>query len=320
MQLYSAPLQSYTTVFYRAAFHECIGRFDKYFTPFFELAKTEEFVPKLFPELDLHLNRSMYVVPQILTNESLHLVRFAKTANDLGFREINLNMGCPHPPIWRKGLGSGLIQSPKMLDKMLTSFFNQMPDCLLSVKMRLGVEDAHEWEKLAPVLNDHPLLEVIVHPRTARQQYKGVPDWDEFARIANTLTHRMVANGNIESAAHLAHLKAHVPNISCVMVGRGWLGNPWLPNMLKNIPVNQGNMSQLKEFHQKFHILVTENVNDVNIRRNLFHAFWFYVCGQIDGGKRWYRSLTKERSLDSYPALVEQLLKRDWVGIPVSES
>ena len=312
--LYAAPLQSYTTVFYRVAYHTCFGGFDKYFTPFFEFDNSGVLAPRLLPELDPLLNYGMNVVPQVLTDTPLRLVSFANTVANLGYNELNLNMGCPHPPVWRKGLGSGLLLTPQKVDAMLSYFFQKLPNALLSVKMRLGVESLHEWEAMMEVLNNYPLVEIIIHPRTAKQLYKGSPNWEIFAEMCVKSTHKVVGNGNLETFDHMTHTHALFPEISGFMIGRGWLKNPWLPQMLKNIPTDEGNMERLKDFHQKFHTLVVGIVNDDNIRRNLLNAFWQYLCIHIDGGPRWYRSLAKERSLHSYPTLVAQLLRRNWLG------
>ena len=92
MQYYLAPLEGITTYVYRNAYHMCFGGVDKYFTPFIVPHKNKKFDARERKELSLEHNNGLFVVPQLLTNNSGD---FIKTANDIkamGYEEINLNL------------------------------------------------------------------------------------------------------------------------------------------------------------------------------------------------------------------------------------
>ena len=132
-QFYLAPLQGYTKVWYRHAFHKTIGGAEKYFTPFFEEHRSGGFDPRLLPELDTELNRGIRLIPQIVANEPLFMTKAYKAIQEMGYHEINLNMGCPFPMLVKRNKGGGLMNQPEMVSRMLDSFFSHHPQAQLSV-------------------------------------------------------------------------------------------------------------------------------------------------------------------------------------------
>ena len=72
-------------------------------------------------------------------------------------------------------------------------------------------------------------------------------------------------------------------------------------------------MGKTAELFQNFFNLVSENVTDLNVKRNLSHDFWHYLSENIQGGIKWRRALDKKTSLRSYPQMVEELLRKEWI-------
>ena len=95
MKLEMAPMEGITTYIYRNAHARCFGKMDKYYTPFLSLHKEKEFSHKENQEILPEHNEGLYVVPQVLTNSSEDFLIAAKKLKDLGYKEININMGCP---------------------------------------------------------------------------------------------------------------------------------------------------------------------------------------------------------------------------------
>jgi tRNA-dihydrouridine synthase len=313
MIIYAAPLQGYTTVFQRLAHHRVFGGVDKYFTPFFEENKKGGYSPRLLPELNSELNQGIGTVPQVLTKEAPFLIQFAQTCHEQGFNEVNLNLGCPHPPVTRKGLGSGLLASPVILRDMLQTYFDANTGVELSVKMRVSLNDTMLWPEIIEIINQYPVKEVTVHPRSAKQYYKGVPQWDEFDALLKVLRHPVIGNGDIIKPEDMEVLQNRFPSVDRWMVGRGYLANPWLPLLLKgDTKAEVGNMAQMRAYFECYYSLVNEHVDDLNIKRNLLHDFWFYPCENIEKGRKWRRSLDKKTSLSQYETMVNDLLSRDW--------
>ena len=307
--IYAAPLQSYTTVFHRYAWAKEFKGIDKFFTPFFEQHQPVGYAPRLLPDLDQVLNDGLFVVPQVLSDTSAFLLQFARDVEALGYNEINLNMGCPHPPITHKGLGGGLIKRSDVLDKMLDEFFDEKLEIKLSVKMRIGIDDVNQWQPVVGVLNQYPLEEVIVHPRTVKQQYKGEPHWSVFGDVFSELKHPVVLNGDIVSPQNAEVLLSQYSDAKGLMIGRGWLFNPALPEEILGISHADDLKTRIVRFHQYFYEAVEMHVKDINVKRNLLHGFWQYLSEQFDDGKRWNRRLVKDKGLQSYSVMVRELTR-----------
>jgi tRNA-dihydrouridine synthase len=96
-------------------------------------------------------------VPQILGNDPDDFLLIARDLYALGYRTINLNLGCPHPQVTKKRRGSGMLPFGDVLFSFLAKVFAGLPDsCSLSVKVRLGLEDSDELARLMPLFNDFP--------------------------------------------------------------------------------------------------------------------------------------------------------------------
>ena len=99
MEFYMAPMEGLTGYIYRNAYHACFRPMDRYFTPFVSpraqggmkggLSSRE--INDILPE---H-NRGLCVIPQILTNRAEDFLRAALILKEYGYREVNLNLGCP---------------------------------------------------------------------------------------------------------------------------------------------------------------------------------------------------------------------------------
>lgn len=297
LPIYLAPLQSYTTVFYRNAFASVIGGVDKYFTPFFEEGKNDVILPSTSLELDKSLNLGLDVVPQVATNNAEFLIRFATIAIELGYTEINLNMGCPFPMLVKRQKGGGMLGNVHISNEILKAFFKAALPIQLSVKMRSGIMDTQEGLDMIQVLNDYPLSEMIIHPRLVSQKYMGEPDWDAFAKMARTCQHRIIANGDINTLEELSQIKAEFQNLKGVMMGRGILTNPLV--LMPDLN-NEERLALFKKFHAYFKDELIKHCLDWNQCFSHLCNFWYYPLSGSIIGKRHLRKLKKHNSINKY--------------------
>ena len=123
MNLYLAPLEGITNHIYRKALHECFGGFDKYFIPFIRANQNLNFSGREKKDIDPENNQGMYAVPQILTRNADDFLRTASQLAGLGYREINLNLGCPSKTVVTKGCGAGFLDRPDELERFLNHIF-----------------------------------------------------------------------------------------------------------------------------------------------------------------------------------------------------
>lgn len=231
-----APMQGLTELMFRKVYHRCFpGALDYAISPFLSLTHgnlTEawEKIDDVLPEPN---RDSIPVIPQILGKEPVEFIDLANRLFDIGYTEINWNIGCPMRRVTAKHRGSGILPYPDEVDRILGQVIPHLKP-RLSVKMRLGLKSPDEIFNLIPVLNNYPLLNVIIHPRTGRQQYTGQVDLDTFSRALPLLHHKVIYNGDICTPADYRRISQRFPSIQEFMIGRGILYDPLLPLKIKN--------------------------------------------------------------------------------------
>ncbi|MBS2213366.1 tRNA-dihydrouridine synthase family protein [Carboxylicivirga mesophila] len=297
MKTYMAPLQSYTTAFYRLAHARAYGKMDKYFTPFFEENKEGTKGLELYPELSEKYNAGLNCIPQVVTNQADFLINFARQSKEIGYQEININMGCPFPMLVKRRRGGGILKHPELIQEMLESYFKQEIDVKVSVKMRMGTDSPEQGKTIVKLLNNFPLEELILHPRLVTQKYNGQPDWQAFGALCELSHHKIIANGDITSTDTANSIIENFPGINGIMIGRGLLMQPELPFAIRGIQYDQ---STLFDFHDHYFRLILDYYQEWNRSFNFLQNFWHYPLQTSQNLKRLYRQLKKHNKPDSY--------------------
>ena len=179
---YAAPMEGLTTWLWRQVHYEVFGGADKYFTPFLSPNANLTFQSKELREVQN--SGGVPVVPQLLTARAEHFIWASRALSDMGYREINLNAGCPAGTVTAKQKGSGLLRSPEELDRLLDGIFTALGDLCISVKTRIGCHADEEWDALLEVYNRYPIHELIIHPRVQKDFYGGTARRGVSARAA----------------------------------------------------------------------------------------------------------------------------------------
>lgn len=224
-------MQGLTEVLFRRVYEECFpGAISYAVSPFLSLThgNLAEAWKKIDDVLPSENEGSMPVVPQILGKEPEEFVELGNRLSDLGYTEINWNMGCPMRKVTGKHRGSGILPHPDEVHSILDAVIPRLKPSL-SVKVRLGLRSNEEIFSIIPVLNDYPLASVTVHPRLGRQQYSGVPDLETFSKVLPLIRHHVIYNGDICTAADARRIRERFPQVSDLMIGRGILYRPTLP-------------------------------------------------------------------------------------------
>ena len=133
---------------FRRVHAECFGVLDRYYTPFVAPPHAgSTFGGRAAREVDPERNRGLDVIPQLLTKDADEFVYAAGLLADMGYREVNLNLGCPSGTVFNKGKGSGFLRDPEALDAFLGEACARSP-LPVSVKTRLGVSDDAEFGRI----------------------------------------------------------------------------------------------------------------------------------------------------------------------------
>ena len=201
MELYFAPMEGVTGPQFRRAHHKYFSGVDQYYLPFISPTQDHVFTPRELRNVGPQANEGIDVVPQLLTKNPEDFVWAAKELGKMGYREVNLNLGCPSATVVTKGRGAGFLEDPGKLDQFLETVSDGLrgKEIRLSVKTRIGLEDPEEFAALLPVFNRYPMERLIIHPRVREDFYRNRPNWDVFAWALETCVHPVCYNGDLFS-------------------------------------------------------------------------------------------------------------------------
>ena len=251
MMLSLAPMEGLTGYVFRRVHAECFGALDRYYTPFLPPPRVgKPFGGKAFKELDPANNQGLNVIPQLMSRNADEFVGATQVLADMGYHEVNLNLGCPSGTVVGKGKGSGFLRDPGELELFLQDICSRsaLP---VSVKTRVGFESDAEYEDILDLYCRCPLAELIVHPRVRADFYKGVPRQELYGMTLERAPFPVAYNGDIFGVNDMDALVAAYPQTSHVMIGRGLLANPALARMIQGGPA--ATVAELQHFHDELY-------------------------------------------------------------------
>lgn len=306
MKYYLAPMEGITGHIYRNAYEKYFHNIDKYFTPFIVPNQSLSLKTKELRDLLPENNEGLNVVPQILTNDAEGFILTANKLKQLGYDEINLNLGCPAGTVVSKKRGSGFLAYPDELDKFLDEIY-KISDMKISIKTRLGKERPEEFYNLIEIYNKYPLEELIIHPRTREDFYGNTPNLKMFKEALSLSKHSICYNGDIFTTENYKEIVKEFPEIYKVMLGRGVLANPGLIGEIRED--NFISKEVLKEFHdeifENYTILLNEDKNAMYRMKEL----WGYMSHIFTDNKKYYKKIKKAQKAKDYREAVSRLFE-----------
>ena len=301
MQYYFAPMEGLTDSVYRRLHYKYFGGVDRYYMPFLSPTVHRALTPREARELPPADSQPFTAIPQLLTKVADDFLWAAEQCRDLGYTEVNLNLGCPSGTVTAKGKGSGMLRTPDELDAFLEAIFEKahLP---ISVKTRLGFENPEEFPHLLDIYNRYPISQLTVHPRVRAQFYKGGVDMAAFQYAVANSRAPLCYNGNLCSLADIEAFHAQFPTVDTVMLGRGLVGDP---GMLvpggTTVKALEGFMDELLE----------EYAVVFGSRRNAMFRLkenWHLLCCRFENSEKLTKRLRKTTDYDDFRAITSQLL------------
>ena len=302
MKIYLAPLEGITGWIFRSAVHECFGGFDKYFVPFIRPNQMGHLSAREKKDILPEHNTGMRTVPQILTNRADDFLRTAEKLKDFGYEEVNLNLGCPSKTVVTKGRGAGFLADPAGLDRFLGEIFEKSP-VRISLKTRLGMEDASEFMALMKIYNKYPAEELIIHPRVQKDFYKNTPDLQAFARAADISRIPVCYNGDIFSVEDYERFTERFPGTDRVMTGRGVLKDP--SRARKRRGGRGADKEELRRFHDILYAGYCEEMSGDRTILYKMKELWTYLAPLFSDSTKYAKKIKKAEKCIVYEQIIE---------------
>jgi tRNA-dihydrouridine synthase len=307
-QIWLAPLRGFTDAVFRNVYREFYDGLDGAIAPFITTVQGDRIKPSHIKDVIPENNSGLPLVPQILSKSAKPFVLLAMELHHHGYEVINWNLGCPYPMVAKKGRGSGLLPHPEKVTAFLDAVLPRIP-IRLSIKMRLGYFSTDELFNLLPLLNPYPLEEIIIHPRTGKQMYDGLPNTAAFADCLPLTSHSVVYNGDIKTRDDFLRLQKRFPTINKWLIGRGILTDPMLPARIKNSQF--GEKAALRRF-QRFHDRLYEEYSRMlcgpGHLLSRMKGFWRYFALNFNAGPPMLKKIQKCKHVEVYRHLVDSLV------------
>ncbi len=321
---YFAPLEGITGYTFRNVHHQYYEGMDKYFSPFLSPNQHHAINPKEKRDILREHNKGISLVPQILTNKAELMLATAKELKQIyGYEEVNLNLGCPSKTVVSKGKGAGYLADTEKLERFLEEVFttisvSEQDFPQISIKTRIGMDDAEEFTELLRIYNQYPLSELIIHPRVQKDFYKNTPNLEVFAQAVEQSKHSLCYNGDICTLEGFLRMKETFPTVEKIMIGRGLLTNPALVEELQAYEkcMEQGetwngykiDFYRLKQYHDKlFEKYIEQMSGDTNVLFKM-KELWVYLGRMFPEEERQIKKIKKANKLLEY----EKVTKEFW--------
>lgn len=321
MKLYFAPMEGITTYTYRNLHHKHYSGIEKYYSPFLSPGPDQGLSVKEIRDVLPENNQNIPLIPQLMTNRSVDFVKAAQVMVDRGYKEVNLNLGCPSGTVVSKRKGSGFLAFPDDLNRFLDEVFSDPfiagGEVEVSIKTRAGKASHEEWPRLMEIYNQYPMKELIIHPRVQQDQYKNTPSWDVFAQAVEESKIPLVFNGDIFRVPEFLAFTERFPQIDRIMIGRGEIRNPELAERILALDAAGADSDAAKpdlldkERFCKFHDALIEEYSQVlyGERPVLYKMkeLWFYMMSMFPDSEKIHKKIKKSNHLDEYRAIVDEL-------------
>ena len=300
MRIYYAPLEGITDATFRRLHHKYFPGVDRYFMPFLSPTIHRQLTHREARELPRAGSVPFTAVPQLLGKSVEDMLWAIQVCGELGYDEVNINLGCPSGTVVSKGKGSGMLADPFALDAFLEAIYEKavLP---VSLKTRIGVNDSDGWARLLEIYSDYPVKELTVHPRIRKAFYKGDCDLEAFALAVETCPFPVCYNGNVNSLEDAQKIADRFPTVDSVMIGRGLVANP---GMLCGGTDRDTLRAFLNELSDTYCVIFESKRNAIYRMKDN----WHYLISLFDGADKHWKELRKTTDYDRFMSIADEII------------
>ena len=252
---------------------------------------------------------------QLFGSEPQIMARAAGIVAEMGYRVLDINLGCPVKKVTKTGSGAALLRDPTRLTQVIRAVREVWP-YTLTAKLRAGWSPPHPVApEIASMLEDLGVDGVTIHPRFATQGFSGKAHWPIIAMVRERVSIVVIGNGDVFTPDAAFQMRQQ-SGCHGVMIGRGAIGNPWIfkqiVDMGKGRPITTPSLAQRRAMIMRhFHLLAEERGEALASRIMRGLLIWYtkglaHSCSFRGAIGRIKDLETLTREMDKYFDLLEK--------------
>lgn len=300
MRYYFAPMEGLTDSIYRRIHHKYYKGIDRYYMPFLSPTVHRALTPRESREMPPADSEGFIAVPQLLTKVPEDFLWMAQQCKELGYDEVNLNLGCPSGTVTAKGKGSGMLRDLAVLDCFLDSIYQKAP-LPISIKTRIGFSSNDDVPALVDIFNKYPIKELTVHPRIRDAFYKGAVDMESFRYFKTHCIIPLCYNGDICDLDQAKKIEVDY-QVDSVMIGRGLIAHPGMldPNGSDKHTL----LAFCDELMEQYSVVFGSTRNAMfRMKEN-----WGMIAGRFEGSEKLVKRLRKTTDPAEFRSVTHELV------------
>ena len=237
---------------------------------------------------------------QVGGSDKVELAEVAKIAEDMGYDEININLGCPSKKVQKNKFGACLMQEPKLVGECIEAM-SKSTKLPITIKTRIGyndVEDLDFLKKFIKVTKDAGSKKFIIHARKALlkklspKENLNIPPlkYDFVYKLKEYFNNdEIIINGGIKTTQDI---KEHLKIVDGTMIGRAIYHSPYFLADIEKEIFNNNNVPTRSEVMENLISYIQEQTSKgIQLNHIMRHTVGLFH-GQ-SGSKQWKQYLSK---------------------------
>ncbi len=228
------------------------------------------------------------------------LAEATKIAENYGYDEINLNLGCPSKKVQKNKFGACLMKEPNLVGECVNEMTNatSLP---ITIKTRIGIDNIEDFEylkKFITIIKNAGVKTFVIHARRAilnkltPKQNLNIPplNYNFVYKIKKDFPNdNIILNGGVDS---INKIQAHLKNVDGVMIGRAAYHSPYFLAEVEKKIFNNHNIPSRTEVMERMIPYIKEEIGKgARLNQIMRHTIGLFH-GQ-EGSTHWKRYLSQ---------------------------
>ena len=240
---------------------------------------------------------------QIYGSDPQRMAEAARIVESIGADVCDINMGCPANKILKGCAGCALMRDLDLARRIIARVRAAI-SIPLTVKFRAGVrEETLNYIELGRICEREGVDGVALHPRTAKQMYRGSADWTRITRLRQELSIPVVGNGDVSTADDALRMFAET-GCDAVMIGRASMKNPWIyrqtADRLAGREPYQPTLEDRRDVILSHFRLLMQQEDDASFALHKLRTFTGWYTHGLPGGKQLRAQINSLRTAEEF--------------------